>query len=101
MKMASKAQEYTEIGDIKSDLEELKSDVAALTRHVRRDGNGQLDRLGQRARDEIENLKQAGQKELRRELQIMENRIKDKPGSCMAIAFSAGLAASYLLGRRS
>lgn len=82
--------------DLRSDLNVLKDD-AATTLHdaaaLAKTLKGESRAI---ARDGIKNLKTAGENEFHR----MEERVRERPGQSVALAFCAGLMFSYILGRR-
>lgn len=79
----------SEIQDIKEDLQSLKSNVVMLAQDIRNGG-------GAVARESIDHLKSVGKYEFQR----VEERVREKPGQSLAIAFCAGLVFSYLVGGR-
>ncbi len=90
--------EYSEIDDIKSDLQSLKSNVVALTQHLKANGTDHLVDLEGRAVKTVSRLKVQGAEQYK----VMESHVRDNPGQAVMIAFAGGLLASLLLnGRRS
>lgn len=88
---------YPEIEEIKEDLDSLKDNVVALTKHVKKDGVEQVEDLGDVAKKRVEVLKARGQQEIKK----VEKQVKAKPAQSIAIAFAGGVLASMLLrGRR-
>lgn len=98
--MATKAeklnQEYPEIRDIRKDLDLLKNDAVALTRHIKEAGQVKTEQLKNNAMENWDELQEYGQKNL----QKVERHVKAKPMQSLAIAFATGIIASYLLRRR-
>lgn len=88
--------EYPEIDNIKDDLASLKDDVVSLTQHVKSNGGRHVDDAKRFAGKQLEKARKAGEDTLHR----LEHRVTEKPGQALAIAFFAGLAASFLLGKR-
>lgn len=76
----------SEIEDIKEDLQSLKSNVVTLAQDIKNGG-------GAVARDSLDHLKAVGQEGFDK----IENRVREKPGQSLALAFCAGLALSYLV----
>ncbi|MGB4108027.1 MAG: hypothetical protein WBK55_09585 [Alphaproteobacteria bacterium] len=92
----SLSSEYPEINHIKDDLASLKDDVVSLTSHVKSNGGKHVDDAKRFAGKQLEKARKAGENTLHK----MEHRVTEKPGQALAIAFFAGLAASFLLGKR-
>lgn len=88
--------EYQEIQHIREDINSLKSNVVALTRHLRENGESQLIGLEQRAEDRLRNV----QTRYKDSVEQFENRVRERPGQSVTMAFCAGILASYLIGRR-
>lgn len=94
--LKSLGSEYPEIHDIRDDLVTLRDDVMSLTQHVKSNGGKHVEDMKHFAGKQLEKARKAGEKTLHK----MENRVTEKPGQALAIAFFAGLAASFLLGKR-
>ncbi len=94
--MSNKKSSYSEIDDIREDLDSLKTNVIELTKHVKQDGVIHTSELKDTISDRWSQLQASG----REKYKNVESRIKEKPGQSMAVAFAAGLAASVLLRRR-
>ena len=88
--------ESPEIDNIKDDLASLKDDVVSLTQHVKSNGGKHVDDAKRFAGKQLEKARKAGEKTVKN----IEHRVTEKPGQALAIAFFAGLAASFLLGKR-
>lgn len=88
--------EYPEIDNIKNDLASLKDDVVSLTQHVRSNGGKHMEDVKHFAGKQLDKARKAGQETVKN----IEHRVTEKPGQALAIAFFAGLAASFLLGKR-
>ncbi|MAI61814.1 MAG: hypothetical protein CBB87_04865 [Micavibrio sp. TMED27] len=88
--------QYTEIDDIREDLDSLKNNVIELTRTMKKNGTVQTAAIRDVAIDRIEDLKTSGKAQINH----LERRVKAKPAESVAIAFATGLAVSLLLGRR-
>ena len=93
---ADVAAEYPEINDIRADLNSLKDNVLELSRHVKKNSSHHLEDAKHYAEDQIDKVKRAGADALHK----VEARAVENPGQTIAIAFVAGLAASFFLGRR-
>ncbi len=87
---------YSEIDDIREDLDSLKNNVVELTRHLKKEGKKEAAEIKDIAMDRLEEIKTSG----RRQLKSVERRVKQKPAESVAIAFAAGIVASFLFGRR-
>ncbi len=94
--MSKVKEAYPEIENIQQDLSSLKDNTVELARHVKADGTEHASVLTEKAHKMIADLKTQGAHEFEK----IEQRVKDKPGQSVAIAFAAGIVASYLLGRR-
>ena len=92
----SKSKKYDEIDDIRDDLQSLKSNVVELKKHIQGDASSELKDFKDTALERIDTLKESG----REQLENLEARTRKKPIETVAYAFAAGLAASWLLGRR-
>jgi ElaB/YqjD/DUF883 family membrane-anchored ribosome-binding protein len=93
---ADVAAEYPEIQDIREDLNSLKDNVLELSRHVKKNSTHHIDDVKNYAEKQIDKAKRAGADALHK----VESRAVENPGQTIAIAFFAGLATSFLLGRR-
>lgn len=93
---ATLKDEYPEINNIKDDLTSLKEDVVSLTQHVKSNGGKHVEDAKRFAGKQLDKARKAGEQTLH----SLEDRVTEKPGQALAIAFFAGLAASFLLGRR-
>jgi len=88
---------YPEIEEIKEDLDSLKDNVVALTKHVKKESVVQAEVISDTAKERIALAKLRGQQEVKK----VEKQIKAKPAQSVAIAFAGGLLASMLIrGRR-
>ncbi len=92
----SKNTNYSEIDDIREDLDSLKNNVVELTKHLKQDGKEHTKELKSTALEQLDSLKSSGQERY----EILEGNVKKHPGQAIAIAFASGLLASYLIGRR-
>lgn len=89
---------YTEIDDIREDLDSLRSNVVELTKHIKKDGSTHTKELQHLAQTRWEDFKESGQ----RQYKTLERQVKAKPAQALAIAFATGMFASLLMsGRRS
>ena len=68
----------------------------SLTQHVKSNGGKHVDDAKRFAGKQLEKARKAGEKTVKN----IEHRVTEKPGQALAIAFFAGLAASFLLGKR-
>jgi len=93
-KIESDAQSaFPEIEDIKEDLTSLKNDIAKLYGHVYKDGGKQVKEF---ASDQIHRAQDAGRDGIKK----LEHQVTSKPAQSVAIAFAAGVVASFLLARK-
>lgn len=89
-------ENYPEITDIKSNVNEIKSKTSDLARHVKEDGREHVAELATNFKDRFQDLKQYG----RRELNLLEQHVVAKPTRSVAYAFLAGIVASVVFGRK-
>ena len=82
--------------DVRQDLNTLKDDAATTIHDAAKLARNLKDESGNIARDGVQQLKAAGQSEFYK----MEDRVREKPGQSVALAFCAGLVFSYVLGSR-
>lgn len=94
--MQKMRSEFPEIEEIKQDIDSLKSNVVELTKHVKSEGRTQAGRISEIAAERLLDLKKSAQLEYLK----AEKAVKAKPGQSLAIAFGAGLLASFLLRGR-
>ena len=87
---------YPEIEGIREDLDSLKDNVVALTKHVQKDGIHQAEEVGEVAKKQLNAVQLRGQQEIKK----LEKQVKAKPRQSVAIAFAGGLLASMLLRSR-
>lgn len=82
--------------EVQSDLSTLKSDAATTIRDAATFARNIKNESGTIMHDGVEYVKSAGQTEFHK----MEERVREKPGQSVALAFCAGLVFSYILGSR-
>lgn len=87
---------YEELQHIREDISSLKSNVVALTRHLKKSGEHQLTNLEQRAEDKLKDVRENAYESVRK----LEGHVRERPGQSVTMAFCAGILASYLMGRR-
>lgn len=97
MSKGKNIKEYSEIDDIKDDLQSLKSNTVALTRHLKEDGVDHLADLESRAAKAGKKFKAEG----KRRYKEIEDGVRANPGQALLAAFAGGLVVSMLLSRRS
>lgn len=95
--MTKASESYPEIDELKEDLASLKKHVSELTASLKQDGVAEAEKLSAKAKEKLGDLKDRGQQGLH----SLEDRVKEKPGQSVAIAFAAGFLASMLLRNRS
>lgn len=87
---------YSEIDEIREDLDSLRGNVVELTKHLKRDGLEQAAEVSAVAKERLGELKMNGRRQVKR----IERQVKAKPAQSLAIAFATGIAASMLLRSR-
>ena len=105
--MPKTVQNLNEMDTIRADLKNLSSDLKSLTKHVEAGSKMTASDLKAKAQDNLSELKARTQANIadfqdysRDQLKVVEKEIKAKPAQSVAIAFGAGLLASFLLSRR-
>lgn len=96
MSRGKHTNEYNEIDDIKSDLQSLKSNVVALTQHLKANGVDHLTDIEGRAAKTAKKLKVEGA----RRYKEVEEHVRENPGQALVVAFAGGVLASLLLSAR-
>lgn len=91
-----KKKTYSEIDNIKQDIDSLKTNVVELTKHLKANGETQAADLKEKAAEQIDHLKEVGHNQF----ETLENQIKEKPSQSVVLAFVSGLLLSGLLNRR-
>ncbi len=81
---------------LRGDLSVLKDDAAATLQDAATLAKNLKNEGGAIARDGVKNIAAAG----RNEFEKLEDRVREKPGQSVALAFCAGLIFSYILGSR-
>lgn len=94
--MPNKKKTYSEIDDIREDLDSLRNNVVELTKHIKKDTNRNSKLAYETALERLEELKTNGLTQVKN----VEKHVKARPSQSLAMAFAAGLAASFLLKRR-
>jgi ElaB/YqjD/DUF883 family membrane-anchored ribosome-binding protein len=79
------------------EIKEIKENVVGLARNIRDVSNDKAHMAADYVLERASDLKDTGADTLHK----FERRIKTKPAQSIAIAFTAGLLASYMFGRRS
>jgi len=79
------------------EAQNIKENVVGLARSIKDNSTDKAHVAADYVRDRMEDWKHSGTDALGR----IESRIQAKPAQSVAIAFTAGLLASLLLGRRS
>lgn len=87
---------YSEIDDIRGDIDSLKSNIIELTKHLKKDGQAQSRIMKKRASERLSEISEAGSAQYKN----FETQVKDKPAQSVALAFVAGAALNYLLSNR-
>lgn len=94
--MATNSPSYPEIKDIRHDLDSLKTNVVELTKRITAQGGEQAEHLKDAAYAQLAHI---GEESLE-QIKHIEDKVRAKPGQSVAIAFAAGMLASFLLSRR-
>ena len=89
-------EERTDISSLRDDIANLTSHLLALTTHVKDHGVQGTRYVAGLAKDKASELQDAG----RDQISALETRVKERPAESLAIAFAAGLFASFLFGRK-
>lgn len=95
-KKARALPDYPEVGDIRKDVDTLKEDVLALTRHVKDEGVDQIRKAQKTAQKKWARVQDIGRAELDRTREV----VKERPVQGLAVAFCAGIVLAALMGRR-
>lgn len=90
-----KTKKYSEVENIKQDIETLKSDTIELAKHIKSDSSAKVDEMKEMANDRIHVMTEQGKEQLKN----VEKTVKKKPLQSLAIAFATGLAVSALMKR--
>ena len=97
--MADTKTEDPSIQALRSDLERLREDISALSRHLR----GAADETAEDMRDRLRNAsRQAGdaaRERWREGRTTLEAEMQDRPLTIIGIAFAAGVLIGRLTGR--
>lgn len=88
--------DFSEIDDIKSDLQSLRSNVVALTRHLTENGVEKIEGLESQTKKMTRKL---GAEGVRKYHQI-EKKVQENPGQALMVAFCGGMLLNALLRRR-
>lgn len=75
--------------------QDANSDGSDLSQYVRNVGAETVQQVSDYVNSQTESMKRSGMATLER----VENRVKERPGQSVGIAFAAGILASYLLRR--
>ena len=93
--------------NIREDLKSLKDHIQSLSKQVEADSKLTAAELKMKAKENLDDFTTKAQKNIahfqdysREQLGNVEKEIKAKPAQSVAIAFGAGLLASFLLSRR-
>ncbi len=85
----TETDDFEEIQHIREDISSLKTNVVALTRHLKENGEHRVDSLERRAEEKLRNG-----------LEKVEKQVKANPGQSLTMAFCAGVLLNYFLDRR-
>ena len=105
--MPKTTKKLNEMDTIRNDLKTLSEGLKSLTKHVEAEGKTTAADLKIKAQENLSDLKIKAQENVanfqdysRDQLKVVEKEIKAKPAQSVAIAFGAGVLASFLLSRR-
>jgi len=87
---------HTGAATLKEDLSNLKGDAVALKNHLTEEGKVRASQIADQAQTKLSGLGSAS----RVQLQKLEASVRDNPQQSILFAFLAGVAASFILGRR-
>lgn len=91
----SKKGTSDDLTEIRKDIESLRSHLSDLTKHAKQEGNEKLIDVKGMVNEALADYSKTGRKQYKE----MENRVREKPAQSMAMAFGAGLLASFLMRR--
>jgi ElaB/YqjD/DUF883 family membrane-anchored ribosome-binding protein len=83
--------------EIMLEAQNIKENVVGLARNIRDSSADKAHVAADYVRDRMDDMQSSGTDTLKK----IESRIQSRPAQSIAIAFGAGLLASFLLGRRS
>lgn len=86
-------KDYAEISEIRDDLNSLKSNVIALTKHLQRDGKERVSEIGDAVWKGVDIVREKGEESFN----AIEDTIRENPRRSTLIAFGVGLLTSLLL----
>ena len=96
--MAAAGESFDDLREeIREDFDSLKGNVVGIARNLRDVSAESARAASDYAAARVDDLREASADTMKK----MEGRIKSRPGQSVALAFAAGVVASYLLGRRS
>ena len=81
--------------DLRRDIEALKADLAALTRHLTSDGRARAADVKDTVTQGVDTLVDKGNESLK----LIEGQVRENPRGAIALAFCAGVLANLLLRR--
>ena len=88
--------EYSEISDIRKDIQSLKENIASLAQHVKSDGKAKVGELKDAAAKRVDDVVAKGDESL----MALDDQVKANPRQALLIAFAAGLITNFLLRSR-
>ena len=92
----AKTENYSEIDDIKANLEALRSNVVELTKHMKSDGTAKSHDIMEMVNNQLHTYRTRGEEQLKN----AEKHVKEKPAQSLAIAAAVGALAGILFSRR-
>ena len=84
-----------DVSAIRQDLKNLKEDTASLIEHSKEEGKEQLQYAEQKAKSALASARSASKDQYKE----LETFVRSNPGQSIALAFGAGILASFFLGR--
>lgn len=85
-------KEYTEISEIREDLNSLKSNIIALSKHVKADGRERVSELGDAVKKGMDTLRERGSSSFA----VLEDTIRENPRRSLLVAFGIGVLANLI-----
>lgn len=84
-----------DVSAIRQDLKNLKEDTASLIQHSKEEGREQLLYAEEKAKEALKSAKSVSKDQYAE----IESFVRSNPGQSIALAFGAGILASFFLGR--
>ncbi len=85
-------KDYAEISEIRDDLNSLKSNVIALTKHLQKDGKERVSEIGDAVWKGVDIVRERSEESFG----AIEDTIRENPRRSLLIAFGVGILANLL-----